>query len=96
VNTAGIISANINKSEYFFIIDGGSADGVIDDPVVVLVAFWILNPKINAAIPIKSPPVVRIFCVRVGMRIIGAPWLLSWCFRIKSNDMKHKTKLKMQ
>jgi cell shape-determining protein MreC len=54
VNTAGIISANINKSEYFFIIDGGSVDGVIDDPVVVLVAFWILNPKVNAAIPIES------------------------------------------
>jgi hypothetical protein len=95
VNTAGIISANINKSEYFFIIDGGSVDGVIEDPVVVLVVFWILNPKVNAAIPIKSPAIVRIFCVRAGMIVIGAPWLVSWCFRIKSNDMKHKTKLKM-
>ena len=94
MNTAGIITANINTSKDFFIIDGGSVDGV-EDPVVVLVAFWILNPKVNTAIPIKSPPIVRIFCARAGMIVIGTPWLVSCCFRIKSNDMKHKTKLKM-
>jgi hypothetical protein len=29
------------------------------------------------------------------MIVIGTPWFVSCCFRIKSNDMKHKTKLKM-
>ena len=76
----GITSANINNSKYLFIIDDGSV-GVVDDDdsVVVLVAFWILNPKINDDVPIKKETIVRTFCVRPGMIAIGVPWLVCCC-----------------
>ena len=78
--TDEITSANINKSKYLFIIDDGSI-GVDDDvdSVVVLAAFWILNPKINDEIPIKKKTIVRTFCVRPGMIVIGVPWLDTCC-----------------
>lgn len=78
--TDGITSANINKSKYLFIIDDGSI-GVDDDvdSVVVLAAFWILNPKINDDVPIKKETIVRTFCVRPGMIVIGVPWLDTCC-----------------
>ena len=78
--TDGITSANINNSKYLFIIDDGS-DGVgdDDDSVVVLAAFWILNPKINDDVPIKKETIVRTFCVRPGMIAIGVPWFVSCC-----------------
>ena len=78
--TDEITSANINKSKYLFIIDDGSI-GVDDDvdSVVVLAAFWILNPKINDEIPIKKETIVRTFCVRPGMIVIGVPWLDTCC-----------------
>ncbi|MGB7957123.1 MAG: hypothetical protein WCF23_24375 [Candidatus Nitrosopolaris sp.] len=63
-----------------FIIDDGSI-GVDDDvdSVVVLAAFWILNPKINDDVPIKKETIVRTFCVRPGMIVIGVPWLDTCC-----------------
>ena len=78
--TDGITSANINKSKYLLIIDDGSI-GVDDDvdSVVVLAAFWILNPKINDDVPIKKETIVRTFCVRPGMIVIGVPWLDICC-----------------
>src|SRR5437899_6615137 len=79
--TDGITSANINKSKYLIIIDDGSA-GVEDDDVdsvVVLAAFWILNPKINDDVPIRKETIVRTFCVRPGMIATGAPRLVCCC-----------------
>jgi len=78
MNTDGITSANINNSKYLFIIDDGCVcvdDGV--DSVVALAAFWILNPKINDDVPIKKETIVRTFCVRPGMIVIGVPWLVT-------------------
>jgi len=80
MNTDGITSANINNSKYLFIIDDGCVgvdDGV--DSVVALAAFWILNPKINDDVPIKKETIVRTFCVRPGMIVIGVPWLVTCC-----------------
>jgi hypothetical protein len=61
-----------------FIIDSGSVDGIDDDdeldPVAVLAALWILNPKIKDDVPIA-----RIFPVRPGMIAIGTPWLVCCC-----------------
>ena len=74
--TDGITSANINNSKYLFIIDVGSVGGSDDDDldsVVVLAAFWILNPKINDDVPIKKETIVRTFCVRPGIIAIGEP-----------------------
>lgn len=81
MTTDGITSANINNSKYLFVIDDGSvcvdADDV--DSVVVLAAFWILNPKINDDVPIKKETIVRTFCVRPGMIATGAPRLVCCC-----------------
>lgn len=71
--TDGIASANINNSKYLFIIDDGRVG------VVALAAFWILNPKINDDVPIKKETIVRTFCVRPGMIVIGVPWLVTCC-----------------
>jgi hypothetical protein len=74
--TDGITSANINNSKYLFMIDVGSVGGCDDDDldsVVVLAAFWILNPKINDDVPIKKETIVRTFCVRPGIIAIGEP-----------------------
>ena len=67
-----------------FIIDSGSVDGIDDDddeldPVAVLAAFWILNPKIKDDVPIKKETIARIFPVRPGMIAIGTPWLVCCC-----------------
>ena len=40
---------------------------------------WILNPKINDDVPIKKETIVRTFCVRPGMIVIGVPWVVSCC-----------------
>jgi hypothetical protein len=81
--TDGITSANINISKYLFIIDEGIVGFVGDDDdvdsVVVLAAFWILNPKTNDDVPIKKETIVRTFCVRPGIIAIGEPWLVSGC-----------------
>ena len=72
--TDGITSANINNSKYLFMIDIGSVGGCDDDDldsVVVLAAFCILNPKINDDVPINKETIVRTFCVRPGIRVIG-------------------------
>ena len=58
----GIANANINMSKYLFII--------IDEDVD-LARFWILNPKINDDVPINKETIVRTFCVRPGIRVIG-------------------------
>jgi hypothetical protein len=66
-----------------FIIDSGSVDGIDDDdeldPVAVLAAFWILNPKIKDDVPIKKETIARIFPVRPGIIAIGTPWLVCCC-----------------
>jgi hypothetical protein len=66
--TAGITRANINISKYLFIIDEGIvgfvAVGDDDDDVdsvVVLAAFWILNPNMNDDVPIRKETMVRTF-----------------------------------
>jgi hypothetical protein len=55
----GTISANINKSKYLLIIDGGNVDCFVDE--ATRVALWILNPKINDDVSIKKETVARIF-----------------------------------
>jgi hypothetical protein len=65
----GTISANINKSKYLLIIDGGNVDCFVDE--ATRVALWILNPKINDDVPINKETIVRTFCVRPGIRVIG-------------------------
>lgn len=83
MTSAGITNANINKSKYLFIIDDGIDDGADDDcdvdPVVVLAALWILNPRINDDVPIKNETRVRRFCVIAGTITIGAPRLVCCC-----------------
>jgi hypothetical protein len=70
--TDGITSANINNSKYLFIIDDNSVDEDDDvDSVGILATFCILNPKINDEVPIKKETIVRTFCVRPGMIVIG-------------------------
>jgi hypothetical protein len=85
--TAGITRANINISKYLFIIDDGIVGFVVVgdddddvDSVVVLAAFWILNPNMNDDVPIRKETIVRTFCVRPGIRAIGEPWLVSCWF----------------
>ena len=78
--TDGITSANINNSKYLFIIDDntvGEDDDV--DSVGILATFCILNPKINDEVPIKKETIVRTFCVRPGMIVIGKPRLVCCC-----------------
>jgi len=60
----GIANANINMSKYLFII-------IDEDEDVDLARFWILNPKINDDVPINKETIVRTFCVRPGIRVIG-------------------------
>ena len=64
--TDGITNANINKSKYLSIIFDEDKDGDVD-----LARFWILNPKINDDVPINKETIVRTFCVRPGIRVIG-------------------------
>ena len=78
----GITNANISSSKYLFISDDGRVDddGSVDAAVVVvLAAFWILNPKINDDVPIKNETTARIFPVRPGIIASGAPWLVCCC-----------------
>jgi hypothetical protein len=42
-----------------------------EDEDVDLARFWILNPKINDDVPINKETIVRTFCVRPGIRVIG-------------------------
>jgi len=60
----GIANANINMLKYLFII-------IDEDEDVDLARFWILNPKINDDVPINKETIVRTFCVRPGIRVIG-------------------------
>ena len=62
----GIANANINMSKYLFIIIDDYEDEDVD-----LARFWILNPKINDDVPINKETIVRTFCVRPGIRVIG-------------------------
>jgi hypothetical protein len=64
----GIANANINMSKYLFIIIDEDED---EDEDVDLARFWILNPKINDDVPINKETIVRTFCVRPGIRVIG-------------------------
>jgi hypothetical protein len=66
----GIANANINMSKYLFIIIDEDEDEDEDEDVD-LARFWILNPKINDDVPINKETIVRTFCVRPGMRVIG-------------------------
>lgn len=68
-------------------IDDGSTDEDDDDhDDVVLAILCIFKPKINDDVPIRKETIVRIFCVRAGMRTIGEPWLVC-CVRTCSADV---------
>ena len=82
--TDGMTRASINISKYLFIIDEGIAGFVVVveddvDSVVVLAAFWILNPRTNDDVPIKKATTVRTFCVRPGIIATGEPCRVSGC-----------------
>jgi hypothetical protein len=65
--TDGITNANISCSKYLSIIDG--VDNVVGSGDLAIL--WILNPRINDDVPIKKETMVKIFCVRLGIRLIG-------------------------
>ena len=70
--------------------DGSVGVGDDVDSVVALAAFWILNPKINDDVPIKKETIVRTFCVRPGIRVIG---VLVYCCCSPSANTKEANKL---
>jgi hypothetical protein len=81
----GITNANINKSKYLFTIIDEDEDEGVD-----LARFWILKPKINDDVPINKETIVRTFCVRPGIRVIG---VLVYCFCSPSANTKEANKL---
>ena len=81
----GIANANINMSKYLFIIIDDDEDEDVD-----LARFWILNPKINDDVPINKETIVRTFCVRPGIRVIG---VFVYCFCCPSATTKEANRL---
>jgi hypothetical protein len=79
----GIANANINKSKYLFII-------IDEDEDVDLARFWILNPKINDDVHINKETIVRTFCVRPGIRVIG---VFVYCCCCPSANTKEANRL---
>ena len=75
--TDGITNANISCSKYLSTFDADCVDDVVGS--VDLATLWILNPRINDDVPIKKETIVRTFCVRPGMIVIGVPWLVTCC-----------------
>ena len=62
---AGISDDNINNKKYLSISDGDVGDDDSDvDPVVVLSAPWILNPKTKKQATKKKEIALRRFCIR--------------------------------
>ena len=57
---------------------------------VDLARFWILNPKINDDVPINKETIVRTFCVRPGIRVIG---VFVYCCCCPSANTKEANKL---
>ena len=61
-----------------------------EDEDVDLARFWILNPKINDDVPINKETIVRTFCVRPGIRVIG---VFVYCCCCPSANTKEANKL---
>jgi len=67
--TDGITNANISCSKYLSTFDADCVDDVVGS--VDLATLWILNPRINDDVPIKKETIVKIFCVILGIRLVG-------------------------
>jgi len=85
--TDGITNANINKSKYLFINIDEDED---EDEDVDIARFWILNPRINDDVPINKETIVRTFCVRPGIRVIG---VFVYCCSCASATTKEANRL---
>ena len=81
----GIANVNINMLKYLFIIIDEDEDEDVD-----LARFWILNPKINDDVPINKETIVRTFCVRPGIRVIG---VFVYCCCCPSANTKEANRL---
>jgi len=69
---AGISDTNINNKKYLSISDDDVGDDDRDvDPVVVLSALWILNPKTKKQTTKKKEITLRRFCIILGTITTG-------------------------
>src|SRR5215467_2112013 len=72
---AGISETNINSKKYLSISDDDDVgdDDCDADPLVVLSALWILNPKTKKQVTKKKEITLRRFCIILGTITTG--WL---------------------
>src|SRR5215831_7910966 len=69
---AGISETNINNKKYLSISDDDVRDDDCDvDPVVVLSALWIRNPKTKKQTTKKKEITLRRFCIILGTITTG-------------------------
>src|SRR5215831_127894 len=77
---AGISETNINSKKYLSISDDDVGDDDCDvDPLVVLSALWILNPKTKKQPRNKKETRVRTLSIRPGTITTGSPRLVCCC-----------------
>jgi hypothetical protein len=76
---AGISDTNINNKKCLSISDDVGDDDCDDDPVVVLSARWILNPKIKKQARNKKEIRVRRLSIIPGTITTASPWLVCCC-----------------
>src|SRR5215469_13780249 len=78
---AGISETNINNKKYLSISDDDevSDDDCDVDPLVVLSALWILNPKTKKQPRNKKETRVRTLSIRPGTITTGSPRLVCCC-----------------
>ena len=79
---AGISETNINNKKYLSISDDDDDVGDDDcdvDPLVVLSALWILNPKTKKQPRNKKETRVRTLSIRPGTITTGSPRLVCCC-----------------
>src|SRR5215469_3699575 len=81
---AGISETNINNKKYLSISDDDNDDVRDDDdcdvdPVLVLSALWILNPKTKKQPRNKKETRVRTLSIRPGTITTGSPRLVCCC-----------------
>src|SRR5215468_3537669 len=78
---AGISETNINNKKYLSISDDDDVgdDDCDVDPLVVLSALWILNPKTKKQPRNKKETRVRTLSIRPGTITTGSPRLVCCC-----------------
>ena len=80
---AGISETNINNKKYLSISDDDNDDVRDDDcdvnPILVLSALWILNPRTKKQPRNKKETRVRTLSIRPGTITTGSPRLVCCC-----------------